>query len=97
MDILTYALARKYTDNALNGLGALKGAPCTILAVAEQNGNTVITFSWVGIDGTSQTQDVRIPYGLSDSDRTELEKDLRAYVEEQVRFVEPGDIDDGEI
>lgn len=43
MDIVAYALSKKYTEDTSIGLGALKGAPCTIVAINEiDNTNAII-------------------------------------------------------
>lgn len=97
VDILTYALARKYANDLVNGLGAIKGAPCTISAIVESEEGSVITFSWTASDGTTQTQELLIPHGLSETERTQLMTDLQAYIDERIELVEPDSIDDGEL
>ena len=58
MDIISYILSRKYTDNALVGLGALKGANCTIKNIIHKDGINTVTFEWEGTDGTKKTRDM---------------------------------------
>lgn len=65
MDIVTYALARKYVQQTANSLGAVKGAPATIQSIAEADNEIVVIFSWTGMDGTSQTSTMTIPKGKS--------------------------------
>ena len=60
MDILTYALAKSYTDKALLGVGALKGAPCTIKSQTETDDSYIITFEWTDTSGASQTSELTI-------------------------------------
>ena len=55
MDILAYALAKKYTSDTADSLGSLKGAPCTIKSVTEITGGHRITFEWTGTSGAKQT------------------------------------------
>ena len=43
LSIQTLALAKKYTDDSLVGLGALKGASCTIQDIVKENGMNKIT------------------------------------------------------
>lgn len=65
MDIVTYAAARKFVEETAVGLGAVKGAPCTISKIEEDtDGNTVITFSWKGTDGTIKTSVATIKKGI---------------------------------
>ena len=60
MDILTYALSKSYTDKALLGIGALKGAPCTIKSQTETDDSYIITFEWTDTSGASQTSELTI-------------------------------------
>ena len=60
MDILTYALAKSYTDKALLGVGALKGAPCTIKSQTETDDSYIITFEWIDTRGAYQTSELTI-------------------------------------
>ena len=53
LSAVTYALSKKYTDNSLIGIGALKGAPCKVKSVVKENGQNIITLSWkddLGVD-----------------------------------------------
>ena len=47
MDIVSYILSRAYVKKSLIGVGALKGAPCTISSIVDNlDGTHDITFSW---------------------------------------------------
>lgn len=47
MDIITLALAKKYTKDTANQFGAVKGANAKIYSeTKDSNGNSVITFEW---------------------------------------------------
>lgn len=60
----TLVLAKKYTDKVLNGLGTLKGSPCTLKATKENDdGSITVTFAWTDSKGVEETQDVIIPAG----------------------------------
>ena len=74
MDILTYSLSKKYTEETVVGLGALKGAPCTIKSIVETDIGNVVTFKWTGIDGTEQTASMTAKHGSSITD-IEIDKD----------------------
>lgn len=65
MDILSYALSKKYTNDTVIGLGALKGASCTIQDIVETDEGSVVTFKWTGTDGTVQTANLAIKNGTS--------------------------------
>lgn len=43
---ITYALSKKYTNDSLIGIGALKGAPCKIKSIIKEHGQNIITFEW---------------------------------------------------
>ena len=38
LSAVTYALSKKYTDDSLIGIGALKGAPCKIKSIVKEHG-----------------------------------------------------------
>lgn len=54
MDIITLALSKKYTEDTVIGLGALKGANCTIKDIEKKDGQNIVTFEWTGTDGTKK-------------------------------------------
>ena len=56
MDIISYILAKKYTDNTVDGMGALKGAPCTVKSIENITGGKRITLEWESNSGVKQTQ-----------------------------------------
>lgn len=63
MDLLTYALAKKYTDEAVSGGGAIKGKNCTISAIEPITGGNKVTFAWELDDGTPQTSVLNVMDG----------------------------------
>lgn len=60
MDIVSYILSKSYTDKTVIGLGAIKGANCTIQNVVHENGKTIITFQWTANDDTTQTTEIEV-------------------------------------
>ena len=58
-----YAASTSYTNEALVGVGALKGAPCTIKSVVKKDGQNIITLGWTGTDGTQQETKVYVDDG----------------------------------
>lgn len=64
MDIVTYALARKYVKDTAIGLGAVKGAPCRIQSIVEDDDKATITFTWTATDGTDKTSVLHVKNGL---------------------------------
>lgn len=63
MDIVTLALAKKYTDNSLAGGGAVRGKNCTIQSKTPIEGGTRIVFAWTLDNGTVQTTSVDVMNG----------------------------------
>lgn len=63
IDILTLALARKYTKDTANALGAVKGAACAIESVVDTGDANVVTFGWTGADGIQQTSEMTVKHG----------------------------------
>ena len=64
MDIVTYALSKKYTQKSLDGLGALKGANCVIESIDTVPEGNRVTFSWTGTDGTIETSTMIVENGI---------------------------------
>lgn len=64
IDIITLALARKYTKDTANALGAVKGADCTISSIVDTGEANVVTFGWTGEDGTQQTAEMEVRHGV---------------------------------
>ena len=65
IDVITLAVAEKYTRDTAIGLGAVKGAPCTISKVEEVADGTEITFRWTGDDETINTRKIKVKDGIS--------------------------------
>ena len=64
MDVVTYALARKYVEDTAIALGAVKGTPCRIQSIVEDDDKSTITFAWTGTDGTNKTSVLTVKNGL---------------------------------
>ena len=74
MDILTYALAKKYVTQSLDGLGAVKGANCTIKSNTPNDNSTEIVFEWTGISGTKETTTILVKNGEQGNGIAKVEK-----------------------
>ena len=46
-----YILSKKYTNNTVMGLGALKGAPCQVDSVVRNGEVTTVTLKWLDAEG----------------------------------------------
>lgn len=58
-------LAKGYVDSSADGLGAVKGSPCTIKQIAEIDGGHRITFEWKGTSGTLETASIDVKDGTN--------------------------------
>jgi len=65
MDVVTYALSRKYTDNSIAGTsGVLAGKNCTIASITPVDGGNLVTFEWVADDSTTHTDTMFVQDGI---------------------------------
>ena len=65
LDVVSMAIARNYTDKSIEGLGAVKGANCTIKSTTKIGGDSIVTFEWTGTSGTKQTSSITVSDGVS--------------------------------
>lgn len=64
MDIVSYILAKKYTDKSILGIsGVLSGKNCTIQSINKVDGLTTVTFKWTADDGTVRTSSMQVKDG----------------------------------
>lgn len=63
-----YLLARAYTDKALEGAGALKGAPCQIKSITSITGGHRVTFEWEDSEGETSTETMDVMDGTNGTD-----------------------------
>lgn len=63
--ILAWGKSKRYTDESLIGVGALKGAPAEVSdsEIDPTTGNTTITFSWEDTEGQTHTSEVEVQRG----------------------------------
>ena len=66
--------AKKYTADSLDGLGALKGANCTIKSTTPKDDGTEIVFEWTGISGTKETTTILVKNGEQGNGVVKVEK-----------------------
>ena len=74
MDIVSYALSKKYVAKSLDGLGALKGANCIIESVETVPEGNRVTFSWTGISGATETTTILVKNGEQGNGIAKVEK-----------------------
>ena len=63
LNILTLAMAKKYTDNSLAGAGAVAGVPCQIQSITPITGGNRVTFLWVDNNNVSHTSTLDVMDG----------------------------------
>ena len=81
MDIVSYILSKKYTDQTADAMGSLKGAPCTVKSVTDITGGKRITLEWEGNSGNKETQSFDIMDGEDGKTITSVE------INEQEHFI----------
>ena len=60
-----YGASKKYIDDSLIGVGALKGAPCQIQSVTPTSTGNIVTFKWVDDNGESHTSTLFVESGFA--------------------------------
>lgn len=64
MDIISYILSRKYTDNSILGIsGALAGKNCTIESATKTDGITTIVFKWTADNDEVRRTSIQVADG----------------------------------
>ena len=66
-----YILARAYTKQAVEGAGALKGAPCQIQSITPITGGNRITFAWENSEGETETDTLDVMDGTNGTNGTD--------------------------
>lgn len=60
LSLVTLSLSKKYVNDTVKGLGAIKGSPCTIKDISKNETGSIITFEWTAVDGTKQTTQLNV-------------------------------------
>jgi len=74
MDIVSYALSKKYTEKSLVGLGALKGSNCVITKTEVTDKGTEITFEWKSYNDAKETTTILVKNGEQGNGVVKVEK-----------------------
>ena len=69
-----YVLSKKYTKQSLDGVGALKGAPCTIKSTTATDEEIIVVFGWTDNNGISQETTILIKNGKDGKDGNGIAK-----------------------
>ena len=65
LSVQTLALSKKYTRDSLIGMGALKGAACTVKNIEKENGINKVTFEWTATDDSKRTSEMLVADGAT--------------------------------
>ena len=74
MDIITYILSKKYTNDSLDGIGAVKGAPCRISKIEPIEGGKKITSAGTSNSGVESTSTLIVKDGEQGNGIAKVEK-----------------------
>lgn len=74
MDILSYLLSKKYTDNSIAGGGISAGKNCVVDSITDITGGHRVTFKWTLDNGTVQTGTMDVMDGQDGSDGAKGDK-----------------------
>jgi len=67
-DVITLAMAKAFTKKTVVGLGAIKGAPCTVKSIEDIAGGHRVTFEWEDKNGQKQTSVMDVMNGAKGDD-----------------------------
>ena len=66
-DVEIIGMLRTFVTETLVGMGALKGAPCTVKSITDNgDGTQTLTLEWVDTAGVSHTTDIDLPSAIFD-------------------------------
>ena len=80
ISIETLALAKKYTNETVEGAGALKGAPCTVKSIVDIPNGTRITLEWEDNSGNTETQSFDVMDGATGTSISSVEVNNSGHV-----------------
>lgn len=62
------AASKKYTDDSLEGVGAIAGKPCQVQSITDITGGKRVTFLWLDNSGNEHTSTMDVMNGLDGQD-----------------------------
>lgn len=63
LSIPTYAISKGSAKKIADGMGAIKGAPCTVKSITPTPDGTRITLEWTGNSGSKEEDSLVIKHG----------------------------------
>lgn len=64
-DVEIIGMLKSYISKTLVGMGALKGAPCTVKDITTASGDHTVTFEWEDTEGVKHNDDFTVSDGFS--------------------------------
>ena len=71
MDVVVLGMLKKYIQETLVGMGALKGAPCQVKDIVNADGSHTITLKWVDDESVSHESSFTVKDGKDGTDGTD--------------------------
>ena len=68
MDVAVLGMLKKYIQETLVGMGALKGAPCQVKDIVNADGSHTITLKWVDDESVSHESSFTVKDGKDGTD-----------------------------
>ena len=68
MDVVVLGMLKKYIQETLVGMGALKGAPCQVKDIVNADGSHTITLKWVDDESVSHESSFTVKDGKDGTD-----------------------------
>ena len=63
MDVITLKQSKKYTEETADGLGAVKGANCTVKSIEPTDTGNRVTFEWTSDSGVKENETMEVING----------------------------------
>lgn len=97
----SWILSKKYTEESLDGVGAIAGKPCQIQSITDIDGGHRITFLWIDNSGNSHTSILDLMDGTDGQDGTDGLSVASAAIDENNHLIltmtDSSEIDCGEV
>ena len=68
LDVVTLGAAKKYVNDSLVGVGAIKGSPCEIQSITPITGGKRITYAWIDTENVTHTDTLDVMDGEDGAD-----------------------------
>lgn len=80
LNVITYALSKTLLEKSLDGLGVIKGSPCTLESIDGIDGGNRLTFKWKGESGAIERRHVDVANGVGIEDMKIIDEHLIIYL-----------------